>query len=96
MASAGFDLHRELELYARAGIPAEKVLQLATFGPAAYIGRSKEIGSISAGKKADMILIDGNPVENISNIRKTKLVIKDGILYDPAKLYEAIFLLLPL
>lgn len=87
---AGFDLHRELELYVKAGIPAEKVLQLATFGTATYTGHANESGSISAGKKADMVLVDGNPVENISNIRKTKLVIKDGILYDPAKLYAAI------
>ncbi len=87
---AGFDLHRELELYVKAGIPAEKVLQLATFGSAAYVGHSNETGSIRAGKKADMILVEGNPVENISNIRKTKLVIRDGIIYDPAKLYAAI------
>jgi imidazolonepropionase-like amidohydrolase len=87
---AGFDLQRELELYVKAGIPAEKVLQLSTMGTASYTGKSKESGSIEAGKKADMFLVAGNPVADIANIRKTVLVIKEGILYDPAKLYKAI------
>ncbi len=87
---AGFDLDRELELYVKAGIPAAKVLQLATMGTASYTGKTKEAGSIVTGKKADMFLVEGNPVTDISNIRKTVLVVKDGMLYDPAKLYKAI------
>ncbi|MBC9930270.1 amidohydrolase family protein [Chitinophaga qingshengii] len=86
----GFDYHRELELYVKAGIPAEKVLQLATFGTAEYTGKSKDLGSIRVGKKADMILVAGDPVKNISNVRHTKLVLKDGVIYDPAKLYKAV------
>ncbi|WP_343745181.1 amidohydrolase family protein [Chitinophaga sp.] len=88
--TAGFDYQRELELYVKAGIPAEKVLQLATFGTAVYTGKSKDLGSIKAGKTADMVLVAGDPVKNISNVRKTKLVIKNGVIYDPAKLYKAI------
>jgi predicted amidohydrolase YtcJ len=87
---AGFDLHRELELYVKAGIPSAKVLQLATLGTASYTGKANECGSILPGKKADMILVEGNPVEAISNIRNTAWVIKDGILYNPAVLYKAI------
>lgn len=87
---AGFDYQRELELYVKAGIPAEKVLQLATLGAAEYTGKSKDLGSIKVGKTADMVLIAGDPVKNISNVRKTKLVIKNGVIYDPAKLYKAI------
>jgi imidazolonepropionase-like amidohydrolase len=87
---AGFDLHRELELYVKAGIPAAKVLQLATLGAARYTGKAPECGSIVPGKKADMILVDGNPVEDISNIRKTAWVIKAGILYNTAALYKTI------
>ncbi len=87
---AGFDLQRELELYVKAGIPAGDVLQLATWGTAVYTGKSGECGSIRIGKKADMILVAGNPVENISDIRKTEWVIKDGVLYNPALLYRAI------
>jgi len=87
---AGFDLHRELELYVQAGIPTEKVLQIATYIPAVYTGKSKEYGHIAVGSKADFILVDGNPVQNISDLRKRKLVFANGNMYDPGKLYSAI------
>jgi imidazolonepropionase-like amidohydrolase len=87
---SGFALHRELELYVQAGIPANKVLQLATLGAAQYTGKDKEYGSITVGKKADFLLIDGDPVHDISSIRKSKLVITAGKIYDPAKLYSAV------
>ncbi|MCW3467163.1 amidohydrolase family protein [Chitinophaga nivalis] len=86
----GFDLHYELELYVRAGIPAEKVLQLATWGPAGYTGNGSTLGSIKTGKKADMILVGGNPVSNIHDIRNTRLVITGGAIYRPSALYPAI------
>ena len=86
---AGFDLQRELELYVMAGIPANKVLQLATYGTSQYTNK-KNYGSIEAGKTADMILVEGNPVANISNIRKTVMVITHGKMYDPIKLYNSI------
>jgi imidazolonepropionase-like amidohydrolase len=79
-----------LELYVQAGIPAAKVLQMATWNAAMYTGRSADYGSIAVGKKADLILVDGNPVNDISNIRNTKLVIANGRLYNPADLYKAI------
>ena len=87
---AGFDLHRELELYVKAGIPAANVLQLATYGTAVYTGKQNEWGSISPGRKADFIIVEGNPVEQISHIRNTRWVMKRAILYDTKKLYEAI------
>ncbi len=87
---AGFDLHRELELYVKAGIPANKVLQLATYGAAKYTGKDKMYGSITEGKPADFILVNGNPFEDISNIRNTKLVMANGKIYNSAKLYNAI------
>lgn len=87
---AGFDLHRELELYVKAGIPSAKVLQIATSGAAAVAGKSNEWGVIKTGRKADMVLIDGNPVDNISDIRKAVLVIRKDELYDAAKLYNAL------
>ena len=86
----GFDLHRELELYVKAGIPSNKVLQLATWGAATYTGKAKYVGSIEKGKSADMILVEGDTVKNISNIRNTRLVITQGKIYDPGKLYSAI------
>jgi imidazolonepropionase-like amidohydrolase len=87
---AGFMLHRELELYVRAGIPANEVLQIATLVPAKVTGKEKELGSITKGKIANMVLVDGNPAVNISDIRKTALVIKEGVIYDPAKIYAAL------
>ncbi len=83
---AGFTLQRELELDTQAGIPAPKVLQLATLGAARIMKRDSELGSITAGKLADMVLIDGNPTINISDVRKTSLTMKDGVIYKPAEL----------
>ncbi|HET9824542.1 MAG TPA: amidohydrolase family protein, partial [Chitinophagaceae bacterium] len=87
---AGFDLHRELELYVQAGIPSNKVLQLATYGTAVYTGKDKNYGSIQEGKIADIVLVEGDPVADITNLHRTKLIITQGKIYDPAKLYSAI------
>lgn len=87
---AGFDLHRELELYVKAGIPAGKVLQIATYGTAQYLGKEKQYGIVEAGRSADFIIVDGNPVNNISDIRNTRFIVKNGIIYDAGKLYESI------
>ncbi len=87
---AGFALHRELELDVQAGIPANKVLQDATLNAARIMKLDHELGSIEPGKLADLTLLNGNPVENISNIRKTALVVKNGVIYKPQELYSAI------
>jgi imidazolonepropionase-like amidohydrolase len=84
---AGFALHRELELDVQAGIPASQVLQNATLNAARIMSLDKELGSIAPGKLADLTLVDGDPTVNISDIRKTILVVKDGVLYKPAELY---------
>ena len=85
---AGFALHHELELDAQAGIPASQVLQNATLSAARIMSLDKDLGSITPGKLADVILINGDPTVNISNIRNTALVVKDGVLYKPAELYN--------
>ena len=84
---AGFALHRELELEVQAGIPPAQVLQNATLNAARIMSLDKELGSITPGKLADLTLVDGDPTKNISDIRKTRLVVKDGVLYYPAELY---------
>jgi len=86
----GFALHHELELYVRAGIPAPEVLQLATLGAARIMHHDRELGSVAAGKLADMVLVDGDPTTNIADIRRTSLVVKNGIMYEPAELYGAL------
>ena len=74
---AGFTMHRELELYSEYGIPNADVLRIchAGFSPG-WVGVDDMTGSIEPGKAADMILLDGNPLEDMSAIRRGVLVIK--------------------
>ncbi len=83
----GFLYHRELELYEKAGIPAPEVLRLATIVSAELAGVDETHGSIEVGKAADLILIDGNPLEDISDIRKVEWTMKGGNLYYSEELY---------
>jgi cytosine/adenosine deaminase-related metal-dependent hydrolase len=87
---AGFTLHRELEIYAQAGIPPAEVLKIATVNGAKYTGTSAERGTVERGKVADLMLVNGDPTSNISDIRKVSLVMKGGAVYYPAEIYEAI------
>ena len=86
---AGFTLHSELELDVESGIPAPKVLQLATRG-AAHIMSQEQVGVIAPGKLADIIVVNGRPDERMADIRKVETVIKDGVVYKPAELDEAL------
>lgn len=85
----GFLYHRELELYTKAGIPAAEVLKLATVKSAEITGVSESFGSVEVGKNADLILIDGNPLEDISDIRKVEWTMKGGNLYYAEELYNS-------
>jgi imidazolonepropionase-like amidohydrolase len=87
---AGFTLHRELEVYEKAGIPAAKVLQIATLGAARVMKRDSELGSIAPGKLADMILVEGDPSAHSSDVRRVRTVVKDGIVYNVADLDRAL------
>jgi Amidohydrolase family len=89
-ALAGYTLHHELELYARAGIPPSEVLRMATWTPALVMGVDKDRGVIAPGKLADMILVDGDPTKNIQDINKISTVIKGGKVYDPAAIEKAL------
>jgi Amidohydrolase family len=84
---AGFAFQRELELYVKAGIPANEVLRIATWNGATYARVLADRGSIDRGKRADLILIDGDPTQDISSIRNVALVLQDGDAYYPADLY---------
>jgi hypothetical protein len=89
-ALAGYMLHHELELYVRAGIPAADVLRMATLTSAEVMGANKDRGVIAAGKLADMILVDGDPLKNIRDLDKITTVIKAGNVYDPAAIEKAL------
>jgi imidazolonepropionase-like amidohydrolase len=86
----GFGLHRELELYVRAGIPAPKVLQIATLGAARVTKRTDRLGTIAPGRLADVVLVNGNPSKNISDIRRVELTVKNGVVYKSADLLKAL------
>jgi imidazolonepropionase-like amidohydrolase len=89
-ALAGYTLHHELDLYVRAGIAPAEVLRIATLTPALVMGVNKDRGVIAAGKLADMLLIDGDPTQNIRDIDKITTVIKDGKVYDAAAIEKAL------
>jgi imidazolonepropionase-like amidohydrolase len=89
-ALAGFTLHRELELYVDSGIPAPEVLRIATLGAARVMKRDQDLGSIAPGKLADMVLVDGDPVARISDVRRVVLTVKDGTTYDPNAIWATL------
>jgi hypothetical protein len=86
----GFTLQRELELYVKAGMTPAQALQVATWNGAKYSRVLKDRGSIAVGKRADLILIDGDPTTNIADIRKVAVVVKNGVAYYPSDVYEAL------
>ncbi|MFD0478295.1 amidohydrolase family protein [Nonomuraea thailandensis] len=85
---SGFTLHRELELYAAAGIPPAEVLRIATLDCARHLGREHLSGSVTRGKRADLVLVDGDPTRDITAIRRVRMTVKSGDVYFPAELYR--------
>jgi imidazolonepropionase-like amidohydrolase len=86
----GFSVDREIELYVQAGFTPMEAIQAATLVPARAMGMEKESGTIEVGKRADVILVDGNPLENISDIRKVAVVFTGGRMYQPSALRTSV------
>lgn len=86
----GHTLHRELELYVKAGLSPLEAIQAATITPARVMKLEKEVGTIEPGKRADLIILDADPSENIGNIRKVSLVMTQGRLFNCAKLWQSV------
>ncbi len=82
----GFGDQREVELLVEAGFTPVEAIKIATYNGAQYLGELDRIGSLAAGKQADMVLIHGDPAANIEDIEKVETVFKDGVGYDSAKL----------
>ncbi|MGI8581077.1 MAG: amidohydrolase family protein [Chitinophagaceae bacterium] len=80
MILPGFGLHEELSLLVLAGLPPFKALQAATINPAVFLNKQKELGTVEVGKLADLVLLDANPLEDISNTRKINAVVANGRL----------------
>jgi imidazolonepropionase-like amidohydrolase len=89
-AMAGFGDQRNLELLVEGGFTPLQAIQIATSNGAKLLGELDHFGTIATGKAADLVVIDGNPATRIADIRKIKLVFKDGAGYDPAKLLDSI------
>jgi hypothetical protein len=87
---AGVSLPHELELYVQAGIPPAEALSIATIGAARIMGKDRDAGSITVGKRADLVLVDGDPTRDISAVRHADAVVCRGVVYEPAELFAAL------
>lgn len=85
-ALAGYADQRNIEMLVECGFTPEEAIRIATLNGAEELGLTATIGSIAKGKQADLIVIDGNPTARTADIENVKLVFKDGVGYDPAKL----------
>ena len=85
---AGFSSHRELHTLVLAGIPNPAALKIATINGARALGVSDKLGTLETGKLADLFVIDGNPLADIRNTRKVRIVMKSGTIYDPQALLQ--------
>jgi imidazolonepropionase-like amidohydrolase len=86
----GFGNQREIELLVEAGFDPVAAIQIATQNGARYLGREADIGTLAVGKRANLVLIKGDPAMQIADIEKVELVFKDGIGYDSARLIESV------
>jgi hypothetical protein len=89
-AVPGHSLHREIELYVQAGFTPMEAIQAATIVPARAMGIDKEVGTIEAGKRADVVILGANPLEAIRNIRSVEFVVTNGVMYDCPQLWRSV------
>ena len=86
----GHSVHREIELYVEAGLTPLQALQAATIVPARAMKLDAELGTIERGKRADLVVLDANPLDDIRNIRQVRWTISDGRMYDAAALWKSV------
>jgi len=77
----GFSVHEEMQRFVAAGFTPLEALQTATLNPARFFGMEEQLGTVEAGKLADLVLLDGNPLENIANTQKIAAVVANGHYY---------------
>jgi len=85
----GFSDHRQIELLVEEGFTPVEAIRIATLNGATFLGRQNEIGSIAAGKNADLLIVKGDPATRINDIENVQIVFKDGAGYDPQKLLDS-------
>ncbi|MEM0984387.1 MAG: amidohydrolase family protein [Planctomycetota bacterium] len=85
----GFAVHREMHAMVKAGLDESHVLKIATINGARALNVSNKLGTIEPGKLADMIVITGDPTEDITATRTVSIVVKSGVVFDSADLLES-------
>jgi imidazolonepropionase-like amidohydrolase len=89
-ALAGFADQRNIELLVEGGFTPAEAIHIATWNGAKFLGLEDQIGSIAPGKQADLAVIEGDPASHIADIEKVRIVFRDGVGYDSAKLLESV------
>lgn len=89
-ALPGYGSRTEIELLVEGGFSVPQAIQIATLNGAKYLERDKMIGSVEVGKRADLVLINGNLESDIHNIRNTETVYKNGVGFDSKKIFESV------
>lgn len=87
---AGYSNHRQVELLVEGGFSLPEAIKISTLNGAVYLGRENEIGTIEKGKKADLVLIDGDLEKDVRQIRKTETVFKNGVGFDSQKIFNSV------
>jgi len=86
----GPSVFREMDLMVRAGLTPAQVLACATVGGGRMLGMERDLGDVAAGKLADLVLLDGDPLADIANVRRVSRVVRAGRVLDPSQLMESI------
>ena len=86
----GYGLHREIELYVRAGMTPMQAIQSATIVSARSMKLDRESGTIEPGKRADLILVDGDPLTDIRLLRRVRRVVANGRVFDATALWRSV------
>lgn len=86
----GFGDQRAIELLVEAGFTAEQAIQIGSANGARYLGKLDRIGTVEAGKNADLVVVNGDPGRRIQDIENVEIVFKDGVGYDPVKLNASV------
>ena len=89
-AVPGYSLHRELELYVEAGMTPMEAIQAATSVPARAMGLSDQVGTVRAGERADLLLLDADPLADIRATRRVWRTVAAGAVYQPAPLWQSV------
>jgi Amidohydrolase family len=86
----GYSDQRQIELLVEAGFSPVEAISIGTLNGAKYLGRESRIGSVAAGKQADLVVVLGDPSKAIGDIRRVETVFKNGVGYDPQKLIDSV------